>query len=145
MLTRELGDIALSNRIREFLEYGKHDQGTCEAVEHALVLYDKNRVNRNQLTHFLPTAGKEGVEFWRGKGPRLEADPIPNTVEDIRRVAAEITVARLYLGDLSNWLIARNADPVGLGGHFPLPDKPPLPERLWKPPPQDQSKRQPPR
>jgi hypothetical protein len=101
-----------------------------EAVEHALAIFDVCRINRNQLTHFMPSAGREGIEFWRNKGPRIEREIVPNDVADLRRVADEIRSLNNYLAGVGNHISGcRYRSP-----EIPLlPDKPPIPERLWRP------------
>lgn len=134
-IVHDIGDIALSNSIHELLRQNKTlSKDFREATVYALKIYDINRINRNQLSHFLPMPAGSTVTLRRMKGPRFNPQTIQASVEDIRRVADDIVILTKFLRGLSHILSALNVQ------HPPpaLPDKPPLPEMLWKPPPQGQ-------
>lgn len=128
----------ICDRIKGFAETDRFDGDTRSAILCALALFDVNRMNRNQLTHFLPTGSRSGMEFWRNKGPSFDMDVIPSDVGTIRRVADEIRTAQAYQVNLANRLSARREN--FFAKPEPLPEKPPLPERIWKP--QGQQKKQ---
>lgn len=137
-LTHEMGDVTVCNRIREILELTDHSDGVKNMVIHVLKVYDINRQNRNQLTHFMPGPGDSGMmQFWRQKGPKLEPQPLPCELKDIRRVATEILALSRNLVEIGMYFLNH---PYG-NVRRPLPEKLPLPDKLWKPPPPDRSKR----
>ena len=112
-----------------------------DAIEHCLKVYDINRLNRNQLTHFLPSAFTNS-DLARLKGPRFDPQPIPDTLEDMRRVADEVILLVNYLGGIVNLINKRQVSEKPDRILPSLPDKPPLPERLWKPPPPPQGRKE---
>lgn len=139
-LTHEMTDAAMADRVRDLIKIKpSHPPELQDAIEYALDLFDANRINRNQLTHFMPSGGQQGIELWRDKGPTIEARPFPSEVADLRRVAMDLYALRKYSGWVANWVLAVNR------GFEPPPslEKPPLPDRLWKPPPPNQRARKP--
>jgi len=138
ILAHDLQSPAICQRINEITSIdGLSAPETKEFIQHATALFDANRTNRNQLTHFLPTLGTDGVELRRNKGPRLERDVIPSSLDDIRRVADDIRRMNGYLVELGSWLSKFNSGRSlddDEDATTPLPEKPAIPERLWKPP-----------
>ncbi len=132
LITQDMGSVTISNIIRETKELPKRYPARVDDVFFALDLFDISRLNRNQLTHYLPAANSVGeTEFRRNKIlGGLAGDPIPNTALDVRRVAEDVDQLRTYLAKLYNHL-----NNLGRNALYPLPQRPPLPERLWKPPP----------
>lgn len=130
----EMGDMALMVSIREIIESNPVPKEVAETIEHGLKLYDANRLNRNQLTHFLPAA-LVGSDLTRMKGPRFDPQPFPDSVGDLRRVADDLADLLEYFGKLLTIMHSRQYSQKPGGLLPPLPDKVPLPERLWKPPP----------
>jgi hypothetical protein len=148
ILTHDMGDVTLTNKIREFLPLRK-DFLPAEKlmILSALEGYDVNRVNRNQLSHFSPvpsgsvlSVGKD-LQFYRRKGPRFLADAIPSDLTSIRRVADDLVMLAAYLGALNRYLHGKHEKLPPM----PMPGKLPLPERLWTPPPPNpQGRKRPP-
>lgn len=132
-LTHEMGDVSMCNRIKDILPLGALGVAVTDAILHSIELYDRNRMNRNQLSHFMPSGGKDGIEFWRKKGPEIKPQPFASELKDIRRVGDEIISMQEYMTAVGNHLSAlfHRQQPKS------LPEKPPLPERLWTPPPPD--------
>jgi hypothetical protein len=136
-LIHEMGDVAICAAIRENLIKPTIPKDVCERILNLLDVYEINRINRNQLVHFLPGAFKES-DLGRMKGPRFDPQPIPDTINDIRRVANEIRAMSDQIGKLHMVIHGRSYTVPGSPNalRFPLlPDRLPLPERLWKPPP----------
>jgi hypothetical protein len=133
-LTHEMGDVALASRMREVIALSPHSVDVNADVLHALQIYDVNRFNRNQLTHFLPAPSENGLALWRQKGPTLNPQPFPNELEDLRRVANEISTCRDYLLQLGLFFLV----PQYGNARRTLPKRPPVPKRLWMPPPPSQ-------
>jgi hypothetical protein len=141
-IIHDMGDIALSHSIRELLNQKQDLSADLKDVTtFALKLYDINRINRNQLTHFTPLAAGSNVTLLRIKGPRHEPQTIPASLQDIRRIADDITTLGAFLGGVGNvlgWEYGKRRAPAKYQGAAPaLPSRPPLPEMLWKPPPQN--------
>lgn len=129
IISHGMGDVAMSERIKEICKLGPFDHGERAAIEHVLDVYDICRQNRNSLTHFKVNVSDEGEGILiRMKGPTMQPHPLPNSVGDFRRIAVELTQLAHTLRLLWRSLASR-AD-----GHMPpLPDKLPEPELLWKP------------
>lgn len=143
-IIHNMGDIALSTAIEQIVETSKLPDDLKEAIDYALKIYDINRLNRNQLTHFLPSAIR-GSDLSRMRGPSYDPQPIADSLEDIRRVAKDIWELLGYLTGLLNvlaWRLYRSLHPHPMEPMPPLPDRPALPESVWKPPQPDRSKRQ---
>jgi hypothetical protein len=137
ILTHDLGDVTLSNKIRDLMEISDHQPHEREAIERALDVYEICRLNRNQLSHFTPSHNQaDELEMYRKKGPTLMEEQFPCDLATIRRVADEITHLTNHLSAIGNYFLAK------LYGQKPgsLPQKPPLPGRVWTPPPQGRPK-----
>jgi hypothetical protein len=133
-IIHNLGNESISESIAELLKKANLPEPVTTAIEHGLKLFDANRINRNQLTHFLPTALVES-DFARLKGPSFDPQPLPDSVGDLRRVADDIGRLQVYFGALLG-IVASRQYSLKPGGILPkLPDPIPLPEKLWKPPP----------
>jgi hypothetical protein len=136
-IIHEMGDVAISSAAREILLWSKFPEPVVKAVEFGFKLYEANRINRNQLTHFIP-AYVEGSDIARLKGPRFKPETFSDSTEDLRRVADDILELENYLSAvITNVYAPRNPGAI----LPPLPGIIPLPERLWKPPPPNPPKR----
>jgi hypothetical protein len=135
-IIHEMGDIAISAAMLEITKDNPLPTPFQGALEHGLKLYDANRINRNQLTHFIPLS-LIGSDLARMKGPAWKPEPFPNSIDDLRRVAEEIGALGRYLTKLSNaissWRYLQSPGTLPPAPQ-PLPEIIPLPERLWKPP-----------
>jgi hypothetical protein len=127
------GDIALWQMIEANVTAGPWSQDIKDAVIHGIRMYEACRINRNQLSHFLPK-GLAGSDLARLKGPDFDPQPFPDSLADIRRVAEEIEALIAYLGGLFNFFRARFQNALRRAP-TPLPAKPPLPKTLWHIPP----------
>lgn len=136
-LYQEMGDVSICRRIEEALDIVEHSDDVKSLVRDTLAVYDVNRLNRNQLTHFLPARDDSGrLKFFRQKGPLLDLQPFPDDLKDIRRVAEDVEALSRHLTAVGQYFLTKVHGAV----RRPLPETPPLPERLWKPPSQDQPK-----
>jgi hypothetical protein len=136
IICHDMGDIALSERIKEISELSGFDEEERGIIAHTLKVYDACRQNRNSLTHFKFSMSDDGEGLlMRMKGPSMDGHPLPNKVGDFRRVAVELTHLAKTLRLLWRALAAR-AD----GNMPPLPDRLALPVLLWKPPQQGPTK-----
>jgi hypothetical protein len=131
-IAHDMGDAAISAAMAELLEMLHAAKGPKNAILHGLELYDINRVNRNQLTHYLPAA-LVGSDFTRLKGPKFDPKPFSDDLKDLRRVADDLEALLKYFSQLTNAITDLQAPPRGRERHS-LPDRLPLPEKLWKPP-----------
>jgi hypothetical protein len=128
-IIHEMGDIAIASAITEILISSNAPKPIKDAIAHGLKVYERNRINRNQLTHFLPTS-LVGSDLARLKGPRFDPQPLPDDIGDLRRVADEIGGLLTYFGKLLSVIASRQYS-LKLGGSFlQLPDTIPLPELL---------------
>lgn len=123
-------DITICNKMRAVVGDNKRmSKQTKEAVWHALDYYDVCRLNRNQLTHFVPGM-LSGTPFAR-VGADFEPHPFPDDLKDIRRVADEISALNRYLNDLYKYFSSEFARALRGVEQPPLPHKPALPDKLW--------------
>lgn len=138
IIGHDLGDMALSTRIREIMKRREHPDGVEPLLNNYLPNYDICRQNRNVLTHFTATVPKDAdfasvdlksVSFIRLKGVSAKADIFPSSLGDIRRVAAEI-----YGLCVHSWSIYQALDALAKGKHAELPPLIAAPELLVKPP-----------
>jgi hypothetical protein len=143
-LLHSTSDVTMMNQIRDVTKLSDLSSEHVTLIEHTLDYYDVCRLNRNQLCHFSIAEGQpaddERIRFLRRKGPDLLAsEPFLDSLEDIRRVADEVETLSHFLTDLT-----LSIDSSRYGPQRPLPEKPPLPKRLWTPPPRNSPTRQPP-
>jgi hypothetical protein len=141
IIAHEFGDVALINRIREIIHTTFTDDDArvfgpeeIAIIDNILDVYDICRLNRNSLTHFHGEKIDGEILLARMKGPKWISHVLPNDLQDFRRVADEIWELSLRLRKLWRAMASRRD-----GVMLPLPDTLPLPELLWKPPPQPQN------
>jgi hypothetical protein len=122
-------------KIRRAVADSRDAEATKEAILYAIALYDRNRENRAQITHFLPEGGVSSA-LHNNKNPDFLAifdqTPIRSDIDALRRVAEDIRTCRTYLAGLINALSRTPLDAM-IGKAGPMPDKPPLPTLLWTP------------
>lgn len=123
--------ITLCKEITAAVLSDQYDQRVKDAAVRAVAIYDVCRINRNQLSHFLPN-GQVGSDLTRLKGPTFDPKPFPDSIQDIRRIAEDIEALLNYLSAVINHLIALNYFPATEPPQ--LPDKPPAPTMLWNEP-----------
>jgi hypothetical protein len=133
-IIHEMGDRAISTAASEIMLWSNIPQPVVTATEFGLKLYDANRINRNQLTHFAP-AQIAGSDLARLKGPRFHPQPFPDSIEDLRRVASDMADLLNYFSKLITVVYSRQYSQKPGGTLPPLPDIIPLPEMVWRPPP----------
>lgn len=134
LITHDMPVPSLAQKIVDYVEHFPSEGDLREEMKHAVDLFNANRLNRNQLTHFYPDweAGPEGYAFLRAKGPRYQFDEFPSSAADIRRVADEVGACAEYLSSIWGALEMRG---LYAGSRRPSLQRPPLPARLWSPPP----------
>jgi hypothetical protein len=123
----------IAKKIRNVVSKSRNSAAVKEAMIYALDLYDINRLNRNQFTHFVVSGTKNGLELRNNKNSSwdqiFKLPAIRAELADIRRVAEEIDTMSCHLAGLFNCFSA------GVLVQEPsLPDKPPRPQRVWIPP-----------
>jgi hypothetical protein len=142
----DLGNKEIAKKIKSAVKGSHNSPAVKEAMIYALELYDINRLNRNQFTHFVASAAKNGLELRNNKNPSwnkiFKLPAIRAELADIRRVAEEIDTMSNHFAGLINYFSARLYGGL-LAQEPPLPDKPPRPQRLWVPPQAPSSQRQP--
>lgn len=137
-MAHDMGDVAMCEKIETFVAFrGYHADGK-ELIENALQVHDLCRQNRNSIVHAQARAsGRYSLMARRSKKPD---NPEPTVFRarliDVRRVADEIEILRERL-----WLLCCLLDDGRMTKPLASPEKLPLPERLWKPSPQDHAKR----
>jgi hypothetical protein len=136
IIANDMGDISISNKMKEMLKVRPPDPDVAALLLRFLDVYDACRINRNTLTHFtasLPDndpAKLKGATFVRMKGPTAKVDPLPSSLDDIRRVAYETLHISIYSWHIYKALVERAA-----GRPAELPPLIASPDLLWKPPP----------
>jgi hypothetical protein len=135
-IMHEMGGLTIAAAIKELVSKRTDDDPLKAAVLHILVLHDLNRMNRNQLTHFMPVKIESGIALWRVKGPNFTPLVIPDSVETLRHISEDINRFMWYVSAAITYL---NQQRRGQSPS-PLPEKPPLPERLVRPLPPKQPK-----
>ncbi len=136
-MAHDLGDMAICSRIETFAAFrGYRDHGKV-LIENVLEVYDLCRQNRNSIVHaWTRAAGPDPSLARKSKKPdNPEPSPFPSTLTDIRRVADDIEALSTRL-----WLVCCLLDDGELEKPLISPEKLPLPETLWKPPPQSRRK-----
>ena len=102
-LAHEVNDVGLAARVRA-LAIGRLSANAklCDAIEHAMGVFEVCRQNRNQLAHFYPVLAVPALEerpdylpAWdfqrRERTPFAVIKlPFPNATGDVRRVAKDI-------------------------------------------------------
>ena len=88
----EMGDIAISERLKSLIKIKKYHPDCAAILENALTFYEKCRLNRNQLTHFQVVRYPDDILLVRKskKADTPQHDYFPNELSDVRRVADEI-------------------------------------------------------
>lgn len=133
IIAHDLGDTSLSERIREIAKSRSEDgllaSEIVDSINNILKVHDICRQNRNSLTHFkMEFKGNDEGRLIRMKGPSMIRHPLPDDLEQFRRIADEIEALAAGLHTL--W---QNIDRRNKGIVEPLPKKLPLPNLLWKP------------
>jgi hypothetical protein len=136
-LFSQLGDVAISERIRSVLKIRQFSPALIARIENALQVYENCRLNRNQLTHFaVKREARQLILRRKSKKPDDDrTDPFLNELSDIRRVADEIIECSTYLSH-----IVVTIDAFGPQTRHPWPEKRDVPTLLWSPPPQTHAK-----
>jgi hypothetical protein len=144
-LAHELGDLALISRIKILASIRlKENNQLVTVITNALDAYNVCRQNRNQLTHFditfIPKEKKiprlELAFARRSKSPEYrKSEPFPDNTKDLRRIARDIRQLNTHLYMVERCVFT-NFNPSPVGQVAPLPNRLPVPELLWKPPPQ---------
>jgi hypothetical protein len=142
ILVHDMGDISLSDRIKEILRVRPIDPNEEALILNALDVYDVCRQNRNTLTHFTVSASKGEAEidfkFVRTKGISPDPKEFPSTLKDIRSVAFNTKTLSVYLHQIYQALVSREA-----GKDVPLPPIVGAPALLSTPLPQVHKGQQP--
>jgi hypothetical protein len=95
VLFSDLGDIAISERIRSLLKAKSAPPEAVAAIDNILQFYENCRLNRNQLTHFEVDKLSAGEYLLRRKSKKRDVplgEEFSNKLEDIRAVADDIKV-----------------------------------------------------
>jgi hypothetical protein len=142
IIAHDMGDISMSDKIREAIKWGNYTPEWAQVIEAYLKIYDVCRQNRNALTHFtasIPSASIEhatSATFLRMKGVKGEANPLPSSLDDVRRVAGEIHNFVIY-----SWGMHKALDALRKGQPSELPPLVLPPDLLVKPPQANRPKR----
>jgi hypothetical protein len=136
-LVWDLGDIAISTRISVLMQSRGFHSDAIALIKNALEFYDHCRQNRNSIVH----AWTQGRSHWakmvrKSKDPRkMDSEPFPCELEDVRRVAEEIQWLSRRL-----WILVCSYEDGSMTRPMPSPKILPLPDVLWKPPLQGETK-----
>lgn len=131
-IIHDIGDMTACAAIIEILDASPPPEPLDDAIRLGLKLYERNRANRNQLTHFGPGM-VVGADLTRMKGPRFDPQPLPDSTSDIRRVADDMRRLLNYFSMLLEVVYARQYSQKTGGTLPPLPEPIPLPELLASP------------
>jgi hypothetical protein len=136
----DLGDIAISERLKVLIKIKKFHPDTIAILENVLKFYEQCRINRNQLTHFQVVRYPDDILLVRKskKADTPQHDYFPNELSDVRRVADEIITLGTRL-----WILAAFLEDYGPMKLAPWPHKLTPPKLLWSPPQNKQPKRPP--
>jgi len=143
IIAHDMGDISLSERIKELLKVRPIDPAEQALILNALEVYDACRQNRNLLTHFTVSIGSKDepesdYKFVRTKGPSPTPKEFPSTLDDVRAVASNTKTLSVYLHQIHKALTEREA-----GKDVPLPPRVASPELLLRHPLQDRTEPKP--
>lgn len=136
IITRDMGDVTICEKIEAAAKISDLDAAEQDALSAILSLYNVNRENRNQLTHFVTIFDVGRGPFARKSKTSFQPQPFPSSLADIRRVADDIMILVVQLLHFDSYLKVRSRTE-----RIPLPEIPPPPEKLWRPPPQARSER----
>jgi hypothetical protein len=142
-MAHDLGDVAICTRVQVFATFRGYHPDAMALIENVLKVYDLCRQNRNSIVHaWTRTSGPDPSLARKSKKPDdPEATPFPSTLTDLRRVADDVKSLSIRL-----WLLNCFLEDGSMAKPLASPKKLPLPELLWKPPPQDSTKpKRPPR
>jgi hypothetical protein len=143
-LVFDLGDVSICTRIGVLMASRTDLHPDAVAlITNALAIYDLCRQNRNSVVHaWTVGSGSQAPLARKSKKPdQLDAEPFPCELNDLRRVAEEIQWLSRRL-----FVLNYHFEQGSMATALPSPRKLPLPELLWKPPPQDSIKpKRPPR
>jgi hypothetical protein len=130
ILTAELGAIGLENALSAFATHRLPDEEGA-AVRHALKMYELLRAYRNYYIHNIAfDAGSFGVTAEVSAKGKVKANSDRLEPETLKAVSDQCAVLGGYIH-----LIHERISRLGQHGALPpLPDKPPLPEKLAKTP-----------
>jgi hypothetical protein len=135
----ELREVSTASALRALSNLSANDEPVKSMIRETIVLYDRNRINRNTLTHFTVGSGQGDVEFLRVRGPVWLPKPIPNDLADIRRVAENLKGLRDHFGHVANFFLSRRVTATSGDLDPAVPNVPALPDLLMPPPPQPSS------
>jgi hypothetical protein len=130
----------LARRIKTLASSRIKDKQTLKLISNVLDVYEICRQNRNQLTHFNITLADRTpgllrfefeLELVRRRRDYRSVLPFPQTIKDIRRVARDIRRLNTQL-----WGVRLLLDKKTKRWMTSAPQLLPVPELLWKPPPQ---------
>jgi hypothetical protein len=133
IIAHDIGDVSLSNKIREAMKTQAEDPEVSNMVGNFLDVYDVCRINRNALTHSVMKPidhSFTNAVFTRVKGPLWEEKDLPSSLADIRRVAHEIHFVSSHSWDVCQAFRAHKQ-----GEKVELPPLLIVPESLLIPPP----------
>jgi hypothetical protein len=121
-LVYNLSTPAISERIRSLLKIRNYAT-EAPLIENALEVFNVCRQNRNSVTHAwtrgLSADGQLALASKSKKAENFDADPFPSSLDDLRRVAAEIESLNTRLWLLS--CFAEDAQPTSSIQKLPLP------------------------
>lgn len=131
IFTFDMGDTSIITRIKAFAAERSFDRPMQVSLEHGLAAYDICRINRNHLNHYALASNRKGDWELRlhrvARKPVRELVPLPDDLEDIRRVGEEIYSVRSFIERLT---LAADNHPNALAP--PLPESLALPKELHK-------------
>lgn len=139
-LAHNLGDVSLSERIAAIARIRKLPAAVQTRTSDVLAFYDICRQNRNFLAHALfsdhSEPGSATLTRRSKKIDEMAAEPFSSSLEDIRRVANDLSDLHSHLFHLE---LALMSDPLP-----PSRDKLKMPDLLWKPLPTQKAPKRPP-
>ena len=144
ILSHDLGNVRIWAKIVQAAKMKNLPEAVQEELAYASKCYDRCRNNRNSFVHagLGGSGGEDGsiLNLIRTKGHALRGEPLQDDLCTLRRVGEEIESITRYVSGLCLWIelcLNRQRN----GKRRTLPDRPPLPEFVWKPPLPEHPKR----
>lgn len=150
VISHDLGDVSLWNKTIEIAQANGMAESIIEDIKHANKCYDICRQNRNQFLHvtLVGTATTDGsaIRLGRKKGPKMHGPLLQDDLPTIRQICEDIEIIKGYVAGLTMSLTFRRSAAPERTAELPSwPERPALPELVWKPLPPSQPKRRSPR
>jgi hypothetical protein len=96
-LAHDMSMPTLWAKIIDIAERRGLEEPVVDGLKDTRRLFEANRQNRNAYVHSVGTMRSPGLAMTKNKGPGLFGNPIPDSIDDLRRVHGEIKVLVSHL------------------------------------------------